>query len=73
MIIRNEQDLSDLLADGKITDDDADAVRDFAEFLRHVGPPARLGDGVQAGPLHQLEHRPDLLRYALGVDDAEPE
>jgi hypothetical protein len=63
MIIRNEQELTDLLADGKITDDDADAVRDFAEFLRHAGPP----DGKL---LVRLEHRPDLIRYVLGVDDA---
>lgn len=73
MIVRNEQELNDLVADGKITDDDADAVRDFAEFLRSVGPPAREGDPPQAGPLARLEHRPDLIRYALGVDDDTPE
>jgi hypothetical protein len=61
MQVHNDQELDDLVADGKITHDDADAVRDFAEFLRAAGPP----DG-QA--LARLEHRPDLIRYALGVD-----
>lgn len=58
MIIRGERHLVDLVADGKITDEDADAVRDFAEFLRCVGP----ADGHA---LARLEHRPDLIRYAL--------
>jgi hypothetical protein len=69
VIFRNDQELDDLVADGKITDDDADAVRDFAEFLRAAGPPARKGDDIQSGPLARLEHRPDLIRYALGVDE----
>lgn len=58
-----EKVLGDALADGKITDDDADAVRQFAEFLQAAGPP----DG---GALKRLQEagRQDLIDYALGKD-----
>lgn len=36
MIYRGERDLADQIADGRITVEDADAVRTFALFLREV-------------------------------------
>lgn len=58
-----ETRLGDALADGKITDGDAAAVLEFADFLRHAGPP----DG---GALKRLQEagRQDLIDYALGKD-----
>lgn len=41
----------------------------FTDFLRTAGPPARKGDPVQSGVLSRLEHRPDLIRFALGLDE----
>jgi hypothetical protein len=60
-IVTSDGDVMRLLNDGRID-------LDTAEFLRCVGPPARDGESVQAGPLARLEHRPDLIRYALGVE-----
>jgi hypothetical protein len=67
-IVTSDGDVMRLLNDGRIDLDTADAIDTFREFLRCVGPPARDGESVQAGPLARLEHRPDLIRYALGVE-----
>ena len=61
--------VGDALADGKITDGDADAVREFADFLRHAGPPANAPGGPH-WPLARLREagRLDLMAYALGFE-----
>lgn len=67
-----EHQIGDMLADGRITDEDADAVRRFSEFLRHAGPPAKRGEPIEIAPLDRLlaAGRKDLIADALGVDEA---
>jgi hypothetical protein len=60
-VISTTANLDDAVTAARIHQADADAVRIFAEFLRVAGPP----DGHT---LSRLEHRPDLLRFALAVD-----
>lgn len=50
-----EQQVSDLIADGKIITEDADAVLVFAQFLRESGPaPTRVDAGEKFPPGHPL-------------------
>lgn len=70
-----ERMLSDKLADGKITEGDAEAVREFTDFLRHAGPPTVKGQPSPDGksPLQRLiaAGRADLIEMALGEHDGE--
>lgn len=68
-----EQQIGDMLADGRITDADADAVRQFADFLAVAGPPARKGEPIEIGPLDRLlaADRKDLIAYALGCEESD--
>jgi hypothetical protein len=50
-----EQQLADGVADGRLTPDDADTVREFASFLRDAGAP---GEPL---PMPILERYQDLL------------
>jgi hypothetical protein len=71
-----EQQIGDMLADERITEDDADAVRQFAEFLSVAGPPAKKGEPLEVSPLNRLLHaeRFDLIAYAMGIpEDKVPE
>lgn len=56
--------VADKLADGKITDGDADAVLTFRDFLQIAGPPADKG----GHPIRNLRWagREDLIEWALG-------
>lgn len=66
-----EQMVTALLSDDRITDDDADAVLQFAEFLKHAGPPAKKGEPLEISPLDRLlaAGRKDLVAYALGTNE----
>lgn len=67
-----ERQLADALADGKITDEDAEQVRRMREFLQLAGPPRHPDDhgpGCRS-PLDRLRAagRQDLVDWALGRD-----
>jgi hypothetical protein len=55
VIFRDEADLERMQADGQITTEDADEVRNFVSFLRECGPhhsspdfdPKRFGDAYR--------------------------
>lgn len=57
-----ERKVVDMLMDGTITDKDAEAIRNFSEFLKFAGP----ADGSTADRL-KAAGRQDLLDWALGI------
>jgi len=59
-----DRQLSDAVAEEKITPDDAERIREFAEFLTEVGPPE--------GPATQ-QRRAAILKHAdhLGLTEEE--
>lgn len=63
-----ERAIADALADGRMTDDDAEAVRTFAEFLEIAASPrpgrSPLQKCLDAG-------RKDLIAFALGCGEDE--
>lgn len=61
MMISSRTELNQMLADGKITIEDAHTVDRFAAFLHHASTP---GPNNTIGPL--------AMRYALG-EDVDPE
>lgn len=70
-----EQQIADMLADGRMTDDDAEKVREFADFLNHAGSPV-VKDKPSPDGKNVLDRlieagRPDLIEYALGPHNAE--
>lgn len=62
-----EQQLGDMLADGRITLDDAHEVRTFQQFLAESGPPPLLNEdtGKRAYPAGHPLHDLDALRAHL--------
>lgn len=69
-----ERQIADMLADGRMTDGDAENIRDFIDFLSIAGPPAKRNpDGTyQPSPdgknsIQRLREagRVDLIGYAL--------
>lgn len=61
MIYRGEDDLQRHVADGRLTEDDADAVRTFAAFLAQAPPRAERGQPGYAERMEAAlrEHYPD--------------
>jgi hypothetical protein len=58
-----ERKLGDNAADGRITTEDADAVRTFGQFLAESGPPPAVGeDGRRAYPPGHPLHDREALR-----------
>jgi hypothetical protein len=58
-----ERKLGDLIADGRITDEDADIARTFGQFLSESGPPPALAaNGKRAYPPGHPLHDPTALR-----------
>ena len=69
-----EQQIADMQADGRITDDDAEQVRLFMDFLAVVGEPApRKGEPIGVSPLEKLiaGERKDLIAFAMGIPEDE--
>lgn len=62
--------VTDKLVAGKITDEDADAVLSFRDFLQIAGPPADKG----GHPIRNLRWagREDLIEWALGASYVAP-
>lgn len=70
-----ERLVGDALADGKMTDGDAEAVLEFAQFLRDAGPPRHPDDHAPGcrSPLDRwiADDRYDLIAYAMGCSEDE--
>ena len=67
MIYRGERDLADQVADGRITAEDADAVRTFAAFLREVKQRDDPDPAVRSAWLARWHG------YIMGTDDGPAE
>jgi hypothetical protein len=59
-----QQQLGDLIADGRITLEDADAMLTFQQFLKESGPPPKLDteSGRRVYPPGHPLHEPEALR-----------
>ena len=58
----NSQEVDELVADGTISEGEAEEIRKFVDFLKLAGPP---GSG-KIGKRLLAAGRPDLLEWAMG-------